>query len=197
MSSVTLCLRGESCATPKGVQSSVPRQIREIPDPWKGGPRLLSVGEIAPNFDLPVLVGGVKQRFHLRDERGKRNLVLAFYPSNWDNVSAQQMIAYQVEREKLLARNAEVVGITVDSIMNITSWERDIGPFDHLLCSDFWPHGHVSRQYGVLREGEPLRGASERAVFVIDQTGRVRFRKTYALDQQPDLEETLMALKSL
>lgn len=158
---------------------------------------LLSPGDVAPDFDLPVLVGGVKQRFHLRDQRGRRNLVLAFYPANWEDVSAQQMIAYQVEREKLLAQNAEVVGITVDSIMNITVWEREIGPFDHLLCSDFWPHGHVSRQYGVLRESDPRRGASERAVFVIDQNGRVRFRRIYALEQQPGLEETLKTLKNL
>lgn len=158
---------------------------------------LLSLADVAPDFDLPVLVGGVKQRFHLRDHRGRRNLVLAFYPANWEDVSTRQMIGYQVEREKLLAQNAEVVGVTVDSIMNITAWEREIGPFDHLLCSDFWPHGHVSRQYGVLRESEPWRGASERAVFVIDQMGKVRFRKIYALEQQPDLEETLNALKNL
>lgn len=158
---------------------------------------LLSVGDVAPDFELPLLRGGVKQRFHLRDERGKRNLVLAFYPANWEEVSARQMVAYQVEREKLVALNAEVVGITVDSIMNITAWEREIGPFDHLLCSDFWPHGHVSRQYGVLRESEPWRGACERAVFVIDQIGKVRFRKTYAFEQPADFAETLKALKNL
>src|SRR5580704_17513856 len=154
-------------------------------------------GDLAPDFDLPVLIGGVKQRFHLRDQCTKRNLVLAFYPSNWENVSTEQMIAYQVEREKFKADNAEVVGITVDSIMNVTSWERDIGPFDYFLCSDFWPHGQVCEQYGVLRNSEPYCGASERAVFVVDQIGKVRYKRIYRVDQKPDLAETLAALRNL
>jgi len=154
-------------------------------------------GDLAPDFDLPVLIGGVKQRFHLRDQCTKRNLVLAFYPSNWEKVSSEQMIAYQVEREKFKAHNAEVVGITVDSIMNVTSWERDIGPFDYFLCSDFWPHGQVCEQYGVLRNSEPYCGASERAVFVVDQIGKVRYKRIYRVDQKPDLAETLAALRNL
>jgi len=159
----------------------------------KGKPSLPDCGELAPDFDLPVLVGGVKQRFQLRPQREKQNLVLAFYPSDWETVSAEQMIAYQVEREKFKARNAEVVGITVDSIMNITAWEREIGPFDYFLCSDFWPHGQVCRQYGVLRPD----GASERAVFVVDQIGKVRYKKIYRPDQRPGVAETLAALGDL
>ncbi len=158
---------------------------------------MLDCGDLAPDFDLPVLVGGVKQRFHLREQCQKQNLVLAFYPSNWERLSSEQMIAYQVEREKFKALNTEVVGITVDSIMNVTSWERDIGPFDYFLCSDFWPHGHVCEQYGVLRQAEPYRGASERAVFVIDQIGKVRYKRIYPVDQKPDPTETLAALRSL
>jgi peroxiredoxin len=148
---------------------------------------------MAPDFDLPVLIGGVKKRFRLAEYRG-RQLVLAFYPLNWDPLSAEQMVAYQVEREKFLARDAEVVGISVDSIMNTTAWERDIGPFDYPLCSDFWPHGEVSRRYGVLREREPLAGACERALFIVGKTGTIDFSKLYLLNQVPDMQETLDAL---
>jgi peroxiredoxin len=158
---------------------------------------LVQSGDTAPDFDLPVLIAGVKQRFHLLEWRGKQNVVLAFYPNNWETISAQQMIAYQVEREKFVALQAEVVGITVDSIMNITAWEREIGPFDFSLCSDFWPHGQVCQQYGVLRHQEPARGFSERAVFVVDRLGKVRDRKIYSLEEKPDLEETLAVLRSL
>lgn len=158
---------------------------------------LVQSGDMAPDFDLPVLAAGVKQRFHLRERCGKQNLVLAFYPSNWETISAEQMIAFQVEREQFLARDAEVVGITVDSIMNITAWERDIGPFDYCLASDFWPHGQVSEQYGVLRQQEPYRGACERAIFIVDRGGTVRHRKIYSLDQKPEVQETLAALRNL
>lgn len=150
-------------------------------------------GDLAPDFDLPVLIGGVKQRFHLHEQREKQNLVLAFYPSNWETISTEQFVAYQVEREKFKAQNADLVGITVDSIMNITSWEREIGPFDYFLCSDFWPHGQVCQQYGVLAKN----GASERAVFVVDQIGKVRYKRIYRAGQKPDLEETLAALRNL
>ena len=156
---------------------------------------VLQAGDIAPDFDLPVLMGGVKKRFRLAERRGKQNLVLAFYPLNWEPVSTGQLVAYQVEREKFVARETEVVGISVDSIMNTTAWEREIGPLDYLLCSDFWPHGEVSRKYGVLREAEPFAGASERAIFVVDKAGRVEFSKVYPLNQAPDLQETLNALR--
>ena len=158
---------------------------------------MLQAGDIAPDFRIPVLIGGVRKEFRLAEQRGKRNLVLAFYPDNWDGVSAQQMINYQVEREKFQARQAEVLGISVDSIMNTTSWEREIGPFDFWLGSDFWPHGEVSRRYGVLRQSAPFKGASERAILVVDKSGQVRFVRIYPLDQLPDLDETLDALREL
>ncbi len=158
---------------------------------------MVECGDVAPDFDLPVLVGGVKQRFHLRERPEGQSVVLAFYPSNWEPVSAEQMIAYQVEREKFLAQNAEIVGITVDSIMNITAWEREIGPFDFLLGSDFWPHGEVAEKYGVLRRSDPFRGASERAVFVVDPIGKVRYKKIYSPTEKPGVEETLAVLRSL
>lgn len=158
---------------------------------------MLHFGDMAPDFDVPVLVGGVRKQFRLSEHRGKGNLVLAFYPANREPVSEQQMVRYQVEQEKFRARQAEVLGISVDSIMNTTSWEREIGPFDFLLGSDFWPHGEISRRYGVLREVDPFQGASERAVFVVDKAGKIRFSRKYPVDRLPDLEETLDALREL
>src|SRR5947209_15455328 len=136
----------------QGVQSSVSRSggrtKREV--------SVLQPGEIAPDFDLPALIGGVKKRFHLAERIGKQRLVLAFYPLNWEPVSARQMVNYQVHREKLLASGAELVGISVDSIMNTTAWEREIGPFDYRFCSDFLPPGEVIRNAGVVLEQGPI-----------------------------------------
>jgi peroxiredoxin len=157
---------------------------------------LLQSGDKAPDFVVPVLIGGVRKEFRLSEHRGKQNLVLAFYPANWESVSTQQMIAYQVERKKFQDRQAEVIGISVDSIMSTTSWEREIGPFDFLLGSDFWPHGEVSRLYGVLRDTDPLKGACERAIFVVDKAGEIKFARIYPVNQPPDLGETLAALSA-
>jgi peroxiredoxin len=158
---------------------------------------VIQPGEIAPDFDLPALIGGVKKRFHLAERIGKQQLVLAFYPLNWDPVSARQMVNYQVHREKLLASGAELVGISVDSIMNTTAWEREIGPFDYPVCSDFWPHGEVSRKYGVLREQGPFAGASERAIFVVGKNGRIEFSKLYSIAEAPEPDDVFTALSRI
>jgi peroxiredoxin len=157
---------------------------------------LIAPGETAPDFDLPVLVSGVKKRFHLREQLEKGLVVLAFYPVNWENVSARQLAQYQGERHRFIPQG-EVVGISVDSIMNTTVWEREIGPLDYPLCSDFWPHGEVCRSYGVFREKNPLAGASERAIVVVDRAGKVAFSKVYGLEELPPISETLEAMRTL
>ena len=65
------------------------------------------------------------------------------------------------------------------------------------LCSDFYPHGAVARQYGILREGPPIPGINERAVFVLDKEGRIVFSKVYPLDQTPEHEELLKVLRKM
>ena len=90
-----------------------------------------------------------------------------------------------------------LVAISVDSIMNTTAWEREIGPFDFALCSDFWPHGEVSRKYGVLRANHPHAGTNQPVVFVVDKGGRIQFRKLYEDGTVPDVEEPLSVLAKL
>lgn len=154
----------------------------------------VSVGDAAPDFELPALIGGVRKSFRLSEYRGK-SVVLAFYPFNWQDPSSRQMAAYQAQRPRLLASNAETVAINVESIMNTTAWERENGPFDFPLCSDFWPHGEVCARYGVLPESGPHAGVSARAIFVIDRAGRVVFRKIYRWDEVPPLDEIFPLLE--
>jgi peroxiredoxin len=154
------------------------------------------VGEPAPDFELPALMNGVRRTLRLSAYRGLKRVVLAFYPFNWQESSAQQLVTYQTERPRVLASNAETVAVTVDSIMNTTAWERAIGPFEFPLCSDFWPHGEVCKRYGVLKERGENAGASQRAVIAIDRAGNIAFRKSYALDEFPPLDEVLAALEA-
>jgi peroxiredoxin (alkyl hydroperoxide reductase subunit C) len=158
---------------------------------------LASVGTVAPDFELPALVAGVKKSLCLSAYRGEKNVVLAFYPFNWQEASAQQLTGYQAQRRRVLASNAETVAVTVDSIMNTTTWEREIGPFDFSICSDFWPHGEVCSRYGVLRKSGLDAGASERAVFVIDRDGRIVFRKIYGWEEVPPMKEIFPLLGKL
>lgn len=164
------------------------RGVLEIPSP--------AVGDPAPDFELPALIAGVRKPLRLSAFRGLKRVILAFYPFNWQASSADQLQCFQRERTRVLAMNAETVAVTVDSIMNSTAWEREIGPFEFPICSDFWPQGEVSKRYGVLEEQGESAGASKRAVFAIDRRGTIVFRKTYDAGQAAPLDEALAVLEA-
>lgn len=108
------------------------------------------------------------------------------------------MPAYNADLEKFAGLNAQVVGISCDSTFCHIGWqEKEIGLLKYPLCSDFYPHASVAQKYGVLREGPPLPGISERAIFIVDKTGKIAFAKVYELGEQPPNEEVLAALKEL
>src|SRR5438876_11445431 len=65
------------------------------------------------------------------------------------------------------------------------------------LCSDFYPHGEVTHKYGILREGPPVPGICERAAFIIDKNGILVWATVYPLDQTPDVEELLGAVREI
>jgi alkyl hydroperoxide reductase subunit AhpC len=100
--------------------------------------------------------------------------------------------------EKFAALNAQVLDISTDSVYSHLAWQKhDIGTMHFPMCSDFYPHGQVTQAFGILREGPPLPGISERAVFIVDKSGRIVFAKVYPLDQTPTLGELQEALTAL
>ena len=101
-------------------------------------------------------------------------------------------------KKEFAALNAQVLDISVDSITSHIAWrEKELGPVEVPLCSDFYPHAEVTRKFGILREGPPVAGISERAVFVVDKAGKIVFAKVYPIDQLPNIEELLRALRGL
>jgi alkyl hydroperoxide reductase subunit AhpC len=94
--------------------------------------------------------------------------------------------------------DAQVVGISIDSIHSHIAFQKyETGTLRFPMGSDFFPHGDVAVQYGILRHGNPLPGISERAIFVIDKQGIIAFRKVYHLGEQPDLAEVFSVLQKL
>jgi peroxiredoxin len=105
------------------------------------------------------------------------------------------MSAYSSYLPKFAGYDAQVVGISPDSIYSHLAWqEKSIGWQDYPLASDYWPHAGVAQQYGILRLGEPLPGINERAVFIVDKHGKVVFAKVYELGQEPDYDELVAEL---
>jgi alkyl hydroperoxide reductase subunit AhpC len=108
------------------------------------------------------------------------------------------MPAYQGDLEKFAGYDAQVVGISIDSVYSHIAWQRkDIGWMDYPLATDFYPHGEVAKLYDVFREKPPIPGINERAVFVIDKEGMIRFSKVYDLGQQPPNEDVFAVLETL
>jgi alkyl hydroperoxide reductase subunit AhpC len=90
------------------------------------------------------------------------------------------------------------VGISVDSVFSHIAWqEKLIGKVNYPLCSDFYPHGKVAKMFGVLREGPPIPGINDRAIFILDKDGKIVFSKLYELGEQPENEEAFGVLKKL
>ncbi len=108
------------------------------------------------------------------------------------------MPAFDSDREKFAALDAQVLDISIDSIVSHIAWQKkEIGVMHLPLCSDFYPHGEVTRAFGILREGPPVPGICERAAFIVDKTGKIAFAKLYPLDQTPNNEELLATLRKI
>jgi len=158
----------------------------------------LEVGNKAPEFDLPAVQGRERGRFRLGEFRGKKLVVVTFHPLDWTPTCESQVPILNTMREKFEASGAQIVDISVDSIESHIAWqEKEIGAMQFPLCADFYPHGEVTRQFWILREGPPMPGISERAAFVVDREGVIQFAKVYPIDQFPDLPGLLAEVEKI
>jgi glutaredoxin len=89
--------------------------------------------------------------------------------------------------------NAQVLGISVDHIPCLQAWADSLGGLSFPLLSDFWPHGRLASQFGVLRED----GKSERAIFIVDPDGIICYVDVHNIDDQPDNEILFAELERL
>ncbi|HIE26488.1 TPA: redoxin domain-containing protein [Candidatus Poribacteria bacterium] len=103
------------------------------------------------------------------------------------------MQAFEAEIARFASVDAQVLGISVDSAPSKKAWAESLGVKSFPMLSDFWPHGAVAESYGILRE----EGFSERATFIIDKGGIIRYKKIYPIGELPDLEEILNVLRNI
>ena len=98
-------------------------------------------------------------------------------------------------RKEFEVLDAQVLDISVDSIPSHIAWQKkEIGMMRVPLCADFYPHADVTQAFGILREGAPVPGISERAAFIVDKAGKIAFARIYPIDQLPNVEELLQAV---
>lgn len=149
----------------------------------------LVAGTRAPGFALPATPD---QAVSLDDLRG-RPLVLAFYPADWSPVCGDQMALYNQMLPVFRRSGAQLVGISVDGVWCHAAFAAQRNLHFPLLA-DFEPKGAVARRYGVYRERE---GVCERALFVIDAAGIVRWSYVSPLGINPGADGILTALDGL
>ncbi len=159
----------------------------------------LPVGAMAPDFELEAVTATFRQTVRLSEFLRQGHVVLLFHPADWTPTCTEEVVHFNTLRDDFAAAGAKVIDISVDSVYSHIAWQEfQIGTVEFPLCSDFYPHGAVAEAYGVLRQDEhPLRGISERAVFVIEQSGRIAFSKVYPLDIAPKADAILAEVQKL
>jgi peroxiredoxin len=149
----------------------------------------LGPGTPAPDFSLHSTPD---QAVTLSDFRGQP-VILAFYPADWSPVCGDQMALYNEILSEFRQFNAELIGISVDGIWCHLAFAES-RKLHFPLLADFEPKGGVARQFGVYREHE---GTSERALFVIDAQGIIRWSYVSPIGINPGADGILRALESL
>lgn len=150
----------------------------------------LKPGDVAPDFTLKDLSG---HEVKLSQFRGKNNVVISFVPAAWTPVCSHQWPGYNVAKEIFEKNNAVVLGISVDNAPTLKAWTQQMGNLWFVVLSDFWPHGAVAKEYGVLRTD----GMAERALFVIDKQGVIRYVDVHDIGKLPRLEVLVKELEKL
>ena len=150
---------------------------------------LLAAGAAAPDFALP---SGPDRVVTLREYRG-RPVILAFYPADWSPVCGDQMALYNEILPEFRAFGAELLGISVDGVWCHGAFAEN-RKLHFPLLADFEPKGAVARQYGVYR---PADGTTERALFVIDAGGIIRWSYVSPIGVNPGADGILEALEAL
>ncbi len=148
------------------------------------------VGGKAPDFTLPSVAG---EKVSLRQFFGKKNVVLSFVPAAWTPVCSDQWPGYNIVQGLFEEHDAILLGITVDNIPTLYSWTNQMGRLWFPVLSDFFPHGAVAARFGVLRTD----GTAERALFVIDKKGIIRYIDVHDINQRPPLEALMGELGKL
>jgi peroxiredoxin (alkyl hydroperoxide reductase subunit C) len=162
------------------------------PGPLKPVDSVLAVkiGDTAPSFSLPSLTSGTVS---LAQYRGTRNVVISFVPAAWTPVCSDQWPGYNIVQDIFARYDATLLGITVDNLPTLFAWTRQMGDLWFPVLSDFWPHGEVASRFGVLRSD----GTAERAVFIIDKAGIIRYISVSDINQRPNLKDIVEALKAI
>ncbi|GAA1353177.1 peroxiredoxin [Streptomyces beijiangensis] len=153
----------------------------------------IEVGTKAPEFELKDNHGRTVRLSDFSAPGDAKNVVLLFYPFAFTGVCTGELCALRDELPKFVNDDVQLLAVSNDSIHTLRVFAEQEG-FEYPLLSDFWPHGEVSRAYGVFDEA---KGCAVRGTFIIDKEGVVRWSVVNGLPDARDLNEYIKALDAL
>jgi mycoredoxin-dependent peroxiredoxin len=156
---------------------------------------MIATGTEAPDFELPsnelTPEGKPGKKIRLSDYRGKKHVVLAFYPLDFSPTCSSEHACFKDDSVKLESANAQVLGISVDSVWAHQAFAKQLG-IEYPLLADFHPKGEVATSFGLYNAE---RGFTKRATVIIDRSGKVAWAEEHA--GQRDDQQILDVLAKL
>lgn len=150
----------------------------------------LEIGDEAPDFALP---DQDRQTVRLSDFRGRKNVVVVFYPMAFTGVCTGELCAIRDQIADFDSDDVVTLAISCDAAPSLSRFAADQG-YSFRLLSDFWPHGATASAYGVFDEGS---GLALRGTFILDRSGTVVWKVEHGIPDARDLEEYRKVLATL
>src|SRR6204780_4693134 len=150
----------------------------------------ISVGAAAPEFTLK---DQAQKEVKLSDFKGKKNVVIVFYPLDWSPVCTNEHVCLVNDMKRFEQLDAQVLGVSVDSVWSHKAFAEKMG-IQYPLLADFQPRGAVAAKYGVFLEEKGITG---RAISIIDREGNLAWHKNYDIPVVPGVDEVAKALEGV
>jgi len=149
-----------------------------------------NIGSPAPDFTLK---DQNQQDVSLNSFRGKKRVVIVFYPLDWSPVCTKEHACFVNDMKKFDQLDAQVLGLSVDSVWSHKAYAEKMG-IQYPLLADFQPRGAVAAKYGVFLQEKGITG---RAISIVDREGNLAWHKNYDIPVVPGVEEVAAALQGV
>ena len=151
---------------------------------------MVDIGSKAPDFSLKNQFG---ETVNLNDFIGKKNVIVMFYPFAFTGKCTQELCTIRDERNDFVNEDNQILSISCDPVASLKIFAEEQNLTTPLL-SDFWPHGKVSKDYGVFLED---LGFANRGTFVIDKAGIIRWKVVTSPGEVRNTSDYRKALSAL
>ncbi|HTV58515.1 MAG TPA: peroxiredoxin [Verrucomicrobiae bacterium] len=164
---------------------------RAIINSFQGGSKMaVTVGMAAPDFTLK---DQSQKEVKLSEFKGKKNVVIVFYPLDWSPVCTNEHTCFVNDLKNFDKLNAQVLGVSVDSVWSHKAFAEKMG-IHYPLLADFQPRGAVGEKFGVYLADKGITG---RAIAIVDRQGNLAWFKNYDIPSLPEIKEVSDALAKL